>query len=422
MDCQAAQATTRLSFRNVIRPIELDNGSELLPILDSVFRYWPHEVLSDCGTDEPVITVTAGDRGRYWLHAPWLDEPVRYSNGVNLACGLGVNINQAFLAGPGEYLCLHAAAAEIGGRLVIFPSAYHAGKSTLTVCLAAAGARIFCDDILPVVRRTGLGMALGITPRLRLPWPTNLTERTSEFIEARKGAENRQYLYVNLEEHEQAPFGDTVPIGGVVLLNRSEDQPARLKRIGLGEALKHVVLRNFARKVPMDASLDRLHEILVSSYCARLTYSSADDAAELLMTCLPDWQLHDTPHHAAEPAGWPAIPDAKRGGQGRLGRCPGIRERLVDGELFLVDSSGQAIYHLNAVGTGLWRLLDGACDINEVTVILAEAFPDAGRERIERDVRGLIKDLLACGLLIDHAGRETPGRSVSDARVSARTE
>jgi len=422
MDCQAAQTTTRLSFRNVARPIELENGPELLPILDSVFRYWPREVLPDGGTDEPVITVTAGDRGRYWLRAPWLDEPVRYSNGVNLACGLGVNINQALLAGPGEYLCLHAAAAEIGGRLVIFPSAYHAGKSTLTVCLAAAGAQVFCDDILPVVRRTGLGMALGITPRLRLPWPANLTERTIEFIEARKGAENRQYLYVDLDEQEQAPFGDTAPIGGVVLLNRREGQPARLERIGLGEALKHLVLRNFARKVPMDASLDRLHEILVSSYCARLTYSSADDAAELLMACLPDWQRHDTPPHAAEPAGRATLPDAKRGGRGRLRRCPGIRERLVDGELFLVDSSGKAIYHLNAMGTGLWRLLDGACDIDEAAAILAEAFPDTGSERIEQDVRRLIKDLLACGLLIDHAGREPPGPFVSEVRVTARTE
>lgn len=402
-----AESATLVSFEGVAPPVVLEDGDTLLPIFESVFRYWPRQVLRDRAPDAPVITVRPGEKGRYWLEAPWLDKPVRYSNGVNLACGLGVNVNQAFLAGPDDYLCLHAGAARIGGRLVVFPNAYRAGKSTLTVCLAAAGARIFCDDILPVVRDSGLGMALGITPRLRMPWPVDLAPRTVDFIEARRGAENSQYLYVDLGEDEQAPFGETAPFGGIVLLNRREGARASLERIGVGEALKHVVLRNFARKVPAAESLDRLHEILTSAYCARLTYSSGDEAAEFLVRELSDWEalLPPAPADKGDEATQAPIREpVDAATSGRLRRREGIRERLTDGELFLVDSSDQAIFHLNPVGTGLWRLLDGACEVDEAVSILHEAFPDASREQIGQDVARLVSELIANGLLVDSCG------------------
>lgn len=402
LDDPPASAMTLITFRGVSRPVALDDEDTLLPIFRSVFRYWPHRVVADGTPDAPVITVRPSEKGGYRLEAPWLDKPARYTNAVNLACGLGVHVNQAFLAGPEDRLCLHSAAARIGGRLVVFPNAYRAGKSLLTVCLAAAGARIFCDDILPVAHDSGLGFALGITPRLRLPLPTNLSRRTGDFIDARRGAENRQYLYVDLEADEQAPFGETAPLGGIVLLDRREGESARLERVGVGEALKYVVLRNFARKVPVEESLDRLHRILMSAYCARLTYSSGDEAADLLVRTLADWDSV-APRDAARPEAGPirAPNGASRRAGGRLRRRAGIRERIADGDLFLVDSSEQAIYHLNAVGTGLWRLLDGACDTESAIAILCEAFPEAGRERIARDVKRLVSDLVANGLLVD---------------------
>ncbi len=402
-DGHSSSSIVRLSFEGVAGHIQLEDGDHLLSVFESVFRHWPHRALTDDPQGQPVITVRAGDRGVHWIHAPWLDKPARYSNSVNLACGFGVNINRAFLAGPGEYLCLHAAAAEIGGRLVVFPNAYRAGKSTLTVCLAAAGARIFCDDILPVLRNTGNGMALGITPRLRLPWPANLGHGTAEFVAARRGAENSQYLYVNLRDGEQAPFGDTAPFGGIVLLNRREGERARLETVGLGEALKYVVLRNFARRVPMKESLERLHEILASTYCARITYSSGDEAAALLVDRFADWRELDRPGPRSDTvaaAEMTALPGS-RSVDGRLRRSDGVTERIADGELFLVDSSREAIYHLNPVGTGLWRLLDGGCDVADAIGILHAAFPEASRADIERDVAKLVKDLQARGLLVD---------------------
>lgn len=407
MPSESAAANTLVDFRNVPGPVALEECDSLLPVLRRVFRYWPHAVQDKTNVHEPVIRVWPGKQGRYWLDAAWLEKPTRYTNDVNLACGLGVNVNQAFLNGPGDYLCLHSAAAAIGGRLVVFPNAYRAGKSMLSVCLAAAGARVYSDDILPVDRQTGRGMAIGITPRLRLPLPETLSQETVDFIAARRGPENSQYLYVDLRPDEQAPFGETAPFGGVVLLDRQEEGPASLEPVGVGEALKHLVLRNFARKVPVETSLDRLHQILASAYCARLTYSAGDDAARLLVERLADWDALDRPARLAD------TPDAgtgrarPAGGRGRLRRRDGVRERMTGGELFLVDSSEQAIYHLNAIGTGLWRLLDGACDIDEAVDILHEAFPETGRDQVEKDVGRLVASLLARGLLVE-AGSPDP--------------
>jgi len=64
-----------------------------------------------------------------------------------------------------------------------------------------------------------------------------------------------------------------------------------------------------------------------------------------------------------------------------------------------VDGAGQTIYHLNPVGAGLWRLMDGDCGTDEAIALLQQAFPQVERGVIARDVAALIADLLNRGLL-----------------------
>ncbi len=395
-----------LRFDRISRPVQIDDSRALLSPLLGVFRYWPFFEVEEDAAAEPVITVRRDGDG-YWLHADWQAEPLHYSDPVNLACGLALNVNRAMLQEHESYLCLHGAGIEIGGRLVVLPNYYRAGKSALTVCLAAAGARVFSDDILPLLP-DGSAMSLGVSPRLRLPLPDRLGARSLRFIERRRGAANKQYLYVELEEHEQAPFGTTAPFGGFVLLNRRESGAADLSPAGGGEVLKQVVLRNFARQVPAETSLDRLHGLVAASACYKLTYANGDDAADLLTERFSDADSTGGDlQPAAEGAGVDPVPPEMPTIAGKHpGRKPGISERLVDGDLFLVDGAGQTIYHLNPVGAGLWRLMDGSCGADEAIALLQQAFPQVESGVIAHDVAALIADLLNRGLL--HHGSDPP--------------
>jgi hypothetical protein len=291
-------------------------------------------------------------------------------------------------------LCLHGAGVEVGGRIVVMPNYYRAGKSTMTVCLAAAGGRVFSDDILPIVNDDRC-MALGVSPRLRLPLPSAAGQRTVAFAEANAGAANKQYLYVELDEDRQAPFGATAPFGGFVLLNRREDGPARLEPVGAGEVLKQLVLRNFVRQMSADESLKRLHGMVAAAHCFRLTYSNGDEAADLLMAHYADAEAPTGPSTAADTV----VVEAAASAGEHPRRTAGIGERFVDGDLFLIGETGESIYHLNPIGAGLWRLMDGNCSMDEAMAVLREAFPDVDSARIEKDVTALIRDLLARGLL-----------------------
>ena len=394
--------TMLLKFDKISRPVDLVGMETVPPAFGSVFRYWPMRPIPEDAAAEPLIRVTP-EGETFWLEAPWLDERPRYTDAVNLACGLAVHINHAMLMDRPDFICLHGAGVEVDGRLVVFPNAYRAGKSLLTACLAAAGARIFSDDILPIDCSSNCGVALGVSPRLRLPLPETAGRRSRQFIEEHAGATNPQYLYLELDQARQAPLGEQSPFAGFVLLERRKDSPAMLEPVSDGEALKQLVLRNFARQISAGESLDYLHGLVTSGVCYKLTYSVGDAAADVLMARFTD--------HAAlardvkaKAAGDPQLApiEAKVGGVVRhICRHPDIGERLVGGDVFLTDSAGEAIYHLNLIGAGVWRLMDGHCSVDEAKSLMHMAFPDVAPENIDRDMDRLLLDLMDQGLLIN---------------------
>ncbi len=99
---------------------------------------------------------------------------------VNGICDLIVELNWSRLRQKTELLCLHAAGVEMGEALLVLPSGRRAGKSTLTAELARRGHRVFSDDILALqldANGVAIGLATGISPRLRLPLPAEATNR-----------------------------------------------------------------------------------------------------------------------------------------------------------------------------------------------------------------------------------------------------
>ena len=74
-------------------------------------------------------------------------------------------------------------------------------------------------------------------------------------------------------------------------------------------------------------------------------------------------------------------------------RNPDVETRDVDTSLFLASAGDTGVYHLNATGAALWRLLAEPTDLASAVTVLGQAFPDVAREEIEEGVAAIIRDL-----------------------------
>jgi hypothetical protein len=310
---------------------------------------------------------------------------------------------------------------ELAGRLVVFPSSYHGGKSTLVARLAAAGVPVYTDDVLAVTNAGDRGVALGVAPRLRLPLPRGAGRPFRAFVARHRGRSNRRYLYLNLPPGTLAPHGRQTPIGGFVLLDRQPNGPAELVPATRGQVLQRVIVQHFARSVAATEIVDRLRGVVEQVPCFSLRYARLDDAAALLQDRFTAWPL--VVHEEKVPARERGIVPWQGAGAGgirpRSGdtaggpnfqQNPAVALHAVDDDLFLVDPRDQSIYHLNLVGAGLWRLLGEPSTAAQAIAVLRAAFPSADPERIEGDMTVLLRDLLANDLIVAHDGAAGPCR------------
>ena len=144
--------------------------------------------------------------------------------------------------------------------------------------------QLFTDDALPVTSNNNEGMATGLYPRLRLPLPETVTENFRKYIKKRIVLRNDRYCYISLDQDEQPPLGTTAPIRGIILLNLDLNSNApNLISIGKKDAIKEVILRNFARQNKALDIVERIYMIAEDADCYKLTYANPDRAAKLLI-------------------------------------------------------------------------------------------------------------------------------------------
>lgn len=84
----------------------------------------------------------------------------------------------------------------------------------------------------------------------------------------------------------------------------------------------------------------------------------------------------------------------------RFQRNPQVNETTLDDEIFLVDGAGRDVYYLDAVTSGLWRLLAEPRSLEFCKAAFAEAFPDENPERVARDIESALADFEARGLVL----------------------
>jgi len=394
-----------IAFSDTDFVVEVPDEREFLDALRGAAIGWPFAPVEDGRL--PVATIEAVGRAYRILSDD--GEPVEVS-AVGAACSAIVDVVKGYVNQHPKRLCFHCASIEFNGRLVIFPSRYRAGKSTLAARLAVNRHVVFGDDVLPLAEGDRDGIALGLAPRLRLPLPGNASEAFRRFVVRHAGPSDEFYQYLNLPNGGLAKGGSTLPLGAVVLLDRRPEGSVRIGRAGRSAALRALITRNFARGEPAGIVLDRLHAVMERLPLFVLQYSDLEDAVIALERVFSTWPpridelaVVDEMPVAAESEDVSVYPVADGS---RLRQNPAIRLRAIDGELFLTDDEGLAIYHLNAVGAGLWNLLTAPTSETEAIEVLRGAFPDADPDVVARDVRTLFAALLAGKFAL--AGDTTP--------------
>ena len=386
-----------LNFDGLSKPVRLVNCETLSKNLPLAFPGWSINVEPDT-SQSPILTVTQ-ENNSYTLEGFWLPEPLLRNDMVDAICALVAELMRAYVRQDDRLLCLHGAAAEFAGKLVIFPSQYRAGKSILSASLAAAGVRLFCDDVLPIGLADARGIAPGLAVRLRKPLPDNLSAETRHYIERHNCLQGEHYHYLDLADSAMAARGRQAPIGAFVLLEREAGATPAFEEISEADVLRQVVWQNFAREAEAPKILEVLSRLVADSQRMRLRYDRAEEAVGLLQQYFSSWPEElssvDDKRLLSEHsnAGATEIPP------GCYWRNPGVSVVDVDGQSFLADSQGAAIHHLNPTASSIWNLLAEPMSVDEIMQVLLTAFPDLDPDRLSQDVNSLVADLMRENLL-----------------------
>ncbi|MCK0170975.1 PqqD family protein [Aliiroseovarius sp. S1123] len=397
-----------VQFEGLKHPVALENADEIAAMLPTVLSAWPHHTLNTPPSDPPFVTIRPAGPDRWDVIRADQPETPRTWDGVNTVCDIVAEMAWERLRSDPDLLCLHAAAIDFNGRLVVMPNARRAGKSTLAIALARLGRPLYSDDFLPVrvdaTTRSCAGIANGIQPRLRLPLPEGFSDSFHDDVAQDPGPSNRQYKY--LTKAPVAPWGESLPLGAMVMLERRDaPQPPQLSPMAREDALASLITQNFARTRHAGAILRSVDLLTRHLPIYRLSYHCAEEAAEYLSThpdlaALPAAQLpelaQDDRQAPLDQLNRPA-PDFTK--NQCYVQAAGVAESVVGDEAFLADGSGLGIFRLNPVSAAIWALLEEPTDLAEVVEILSEAFPDVPVDQITTDSENLMRSLARARLI-----------------------
>lgn len=395
--------TQYLAFQDVAPTVQLDTASPLVDLIRAIVPQWPF-VRTSRVSEPPFFSIEAEGPDKYLCRDLIRQRDPRRLNGLNAVCDMVAAMPFALLADKPDFICLHAAAVEIAGRLVVVPDTRRGGKSTLTAELARRGFSVFTDDFLPVRFDAGgslVGRAGGIAPRLRLPLPEALAPEFRRWADADPGPENAQYKY--LTQPDLPASGTLAPLGAVVLLGRDDTSAATLTSAAPVEAMDRLLYQNFMREVHSADILRLLSFVMANLPVLDLRYSDAGEAADLLTARFADWPI-EVPADPAQASGFgKAGLDIRRPGidvdHHRLRRRAGAAMAEIGEACYLADPEGGGIHRLDPLSHAIWSYLQAPVTLAEVRDVLHEVFPAADPSVIEADVRAFLKRLAAAGLI-----------------------
>jgi HprK-related kinase A len=189
-------------------------------------------------------------------------------------------LNYAIAAQAHQYLIVHAAALERGGRVVIMPGAPGAGKSTLTAALVHRGWRLLSDE-LALIRPSDAH----VVPLAR---PINLKNNSIALMrayvpEAVFSAETHDtakgtVALMRAPADSIARSFEAAPIGWIIFPRWQQDAEAKLTPWSKAAGLMEIAHNAMNYSLHGAAGFELLADIFASSGCYRFTYSRLDDA------------------------------------------------------------------------------------------------------------------------------------------------
>ena len=389
-----------IHFHGTDAPVCLTGCPELLDYISPTAPYWPYTVTHGPQSGAAPFMIIEGCDTRYRARVGSDGKVRRYKDPIDVMCAIIAELAWSGLRANPDWLCVHGAALEFAGKLVLFPNTRRAGKSTLTACLSAGGNRVYTDDFLPIEldrRGVPMGIASGVGPRLRLPYPDNFSPEMQAFFKANIVVPGHQYGYLRLDRETLASRGERLPFGAIVLLDRKGDAPCELVPATTAEVLRRIIIQNFARAQDANRILKILHFITSNVPLYTLRYSNGEEAATVLKQAFDGGQglsredacfeepaalldpLRNTPEIARVDLDLP------------IKRADTTTELVVDDHRFVVDGFGYAIHQMDHISGAVWNILENPIELREVVELFCAAFPDQPREQIEREITRVVK-------------------------------
>ena len=396
-----------LTLRGISAPVRLSGMGSAAALLAGYFRKWPYRI-AESSDKASFATLTLMD-GRHTIETAFSDEPRHHRTAVNAICDLVAAAARQRTVERQAEMCLHAAAVQFAGSLVVFPATRRAGKSVLTAACCARGHSVFGDDVLPVSAAPGQiiqGIAIGAPVRLRRPVLASAPDWFVRFADAHAGPGNAQYLY--LDAAGVAENGQRAPIGALVLPDRRPGEPARTEPIAPDEMLKVLLHQNFARQADADHILRTLFALAEGLPAFRLVYDDLTEAVGLLEDRFAEASLPGV--MAPEPSAHPSAPPETVPDDPILPlvQCPGAMIRELGGQAFATNRHLTRIMALDPMARGVWDMLSEPVSEADAASIIAAAFPQTDTATIRRDTKALFDGLRRAGLVVGASGPAEP--------------
>lgn len=340
------------------RCLRVDNADEVVSALSQAMPGWQTKIETAQGA-LPARYIYRDAEG-LWQGSLDEEHEFRLPSAASAACSLVGELVSLRMKNQPELLGLHCASVEINNRLVLFPESSKAGKSTLAVAFAAAGYKVFGDDVLGLTEQ-GEGVAMGVAPRLRLPLPDSFSTEFVDYAKRHAGPEDERYRFVLPGGEGLAHFNDTSPVGAIVLLERDVSivEP-EVVTLPAAEGLLQLLCQNFAHDTANHILLERLLPLMQAVPCLLLRYSEPLQAARYLAKIIQDPQL---PVNKASLLTLPSseLPACSNTASTILERRwtpqTDITSYPLGNELFLIHTLNGAIHRLNSSGNLVWQLL-----------------------------------------------------------------